>query len=130
MGTEGSARADDAADGMGVRNGLYTIGIDMLEGKRGHATGVVVLTDGRIMGGDSFFYYTGSYTFRNGKWRGELITHQHTEAVGINLAFAGRVVTCGFTGTYSDGAADVEATALVGATSVSFRARLVLREPL
>ena len=28
--------------------------------KRGHATGVAVLQDGRIMGGDSFFYYTGS----------------------------------------------------------------------
>ena len=129
MGTEGPACAPGAGDTK-VANGLYIINIEMLDGKRGHATGVVVLTDGRIMGGDSFFYYTGTYTFRNGKWRGELITHQHTEAIGINLAFAGREVTCGFTGTYSGGEAEVEATALVVSTSVSFRARLVLREPL
>jgi hypothetical protein len=60
------------------------------------------------------FYYTGSYTFRNGKWRGEIITHQHTEAVGKNLAFGGREVNCGFTGLYSDGEAEVDGTALVG----------------
>ena len=70
-----------------VTNGLYAIRIEMREGMRGHATGVIVLCDGRIMGGDSYFYYTGTYTFKNGKWRGELITHQHTEVVGVNLAF-------------------------------------------
>jgi hypothetical protein len=41
-----------------------------------------------------------TYTFKNGKWRGELITHQHTEVFGVNLAFGGREVTCGFTGSY------------------------------
>src|SRR6266478_8492638 len=83
---------------MEVKNGLYSISIEMRDGKRGHATGVIVLCDGRIQGGDSYFYYTGSYSFKNGRWRGELITHQHTEAVGVNLAFGGREVTCGFTG--------------------------------
>jgi len=39
---------------------------------RGRATGVIVLLDGKILGGDTHFYYTGSYTFKNGKWRGEL----------------------------------------------------------
>ena len=101
----------------------------MRDGKRGHATGVIVLYDGRIQGGDSYFYYTGSYSSKNGKWRGELITHQHTEAVGVNLAFGGREVTCGFTGLYSDRGAEVEGTALVGKTSVSFRAVLKLQSP-
>ena len=49
-----------------VLNGLYIFEIEMRDGKRGQAKGVVVLCDGRIMGGDSYFYYTGSYTFRNG----------------------------------------------------------------
>src|SRR6266404_7036205 len=31
-----------------------------------------------------------------------------TEAVGVNLAFGGREVTCGFTGLYSDGGAEVD----------------------
>jgi hypothetical protein len=105
-----------------VTNGLYAIRIEMRDGKRGHATGVIILCDGRIMGGDGYFYYTGTYTFKNGKWRGELITHQHTEVFGVNLAFGGQEVTCGFTGSYSDGEAEVEGTALVGKTSVSFHA--------
>jgi hypothetical protein len=113
-----------------VANGLYTVEIEMRDGKRGRASGVLVLCDGHLMGGDSFFYYTGKYTFRNGKWRGELITHQHTEAIGKNLAFGGREVSCGFTGTYEDGLAEVQGTALVGSTSVSFYAKLALKSKL
>ena len=112
-----------------VRDGLYTLGIEMSGVKRGHATGIVVLQDGRIMGGDSFFYYTGSYSHRSGKWRGEMIVHQHTEAPGLNLVFGGREVTCGFTGTYSEGSADIDGTALVGSYSIPFRARLTLKVP-
>jgi len=113
-----------------VTNGLYTIAIEMREGRRGRATGVLVLCDGRIMGGDSHFYYAGSYTFRNGKWRGELITRQHAEAVGRKPVFGGREVSCGFNGVYSDGHASIEGTALVGKTSVSFHAELALKEKL
>jgi hypothetical protein len=109
-----------------VIDGLYTFRIDMSGAKQGHATGVVVLLGGRIMGGDSFFYYTGSYSFSRGKWRGEMIVNQHTEAVGLNLVFGGREVGCGFTGTYSEGAADIDGTALVGNHSIPFRARLTM----
>lgn len=112
-----------------VRDGLYTLGIEMTGAKRGHATGIVVLRGGVIMGGDSFFYYTGSYSQSRGKWRGEMIVHQHTEAPGLNLVFGGREVTCGFTGTYSEGIADIDGTALVGSHSVPFRARLTLKVP-
>jgi hypothetical protein len=115
---------------MEVKNGLYTIRINMWDGKRGRATGVIVLYDGEIRGGDTNFYYTGRYTFKNGKWRGEIITHQHTESVGKNLAFGGREVSCGFTGIYSDGSAEAEGTALVGKTSVLFSAVLKMRAPL
>ena len=119
-----------AAPGPRVTDGLYTLGIEMTGAKRGHATGVVVLTAGRIMGGDSFFYYTGSYSFSRGKWRGEMIVNQHTKAPGLNLVFGGREVTCGFSGTYSDGAADIDGTALVGSFSVPFHARLTLKSAL
>jgi len=113
-----------------VSDGLYSIAIEMSGAKRGHATGIVVLEGGRIMGGDSFFYYTGSYSFSRSKWRGEMIVHQHTEAPGLNLVFGGREVGCGFTGTYSAGAADIDGTALVGQTSVPFRAHLTLQVPI
>ena len=112
---------------MTVKNGLYSIRIEMKNGGRGRATGVIVLLDGKILGGDTHFYYTGSYTFKNGKWRGELITHQHAEALGVTLVFGGREVACGFTGTYSNGEAEVDGTALVGKTSVLFHAKLALK---
>lgn len=113
-----------------VRDGLYSLAIEMSGAKRGHASGIVMLEGGRIMGGDSFFYYTGSYSFSRGKWRGEMIVNQHTEAPGLNLVFGGREVGCGFTGTYSTGAADIDGTALVGQHSISFRAHLTLQVPI
>ena len=115
---------------MTVKNGLYSIRIEMKDGVRGRATGVIVLLDGQILGGDTHFYYTGSYTFKNGKWRGELTTRQHAQAVGVILLFGGREVTCGFTGTYSDGEAEVDGTALLGKTSVPFHAKLTLKSSL
>jgi hypothetical protein len=32
-----------------VKNGLYSISIEMKDGGRGHATGVIVLLDGQIL---------------------------------------------------------------------------------
>ena len=121
---------ETADDHTGVVNGLYIFEIAMRDGKRGQAKGVAVLCDGRIMGGDSYFYYTGHYTFRNGRWRGEMTVNQHTEAVGKSLAFGGREVTCGFSGGYSAGGAEIEGMALVGKTSVTFTARLKLKEAM
>ena len=102
----------------------------MDDAKHAHATGVIILRDGRILGGDTNFYYTGSYAFKNGKWRGELVTNEHTKAVGLNMLFGGREVGCGFTGKYSDNNAEVSGTALVGKTSVSFNAILQFQAPL
>ena len=113
-----------------MKSGLYTIEIEMTEGGRGHASGVIVLMDGRIAGGDTHFYYTGSYTANNGRWRGELITNQHAKSIGALPLFGGREVTCGFTGTYADASAEVQGTALVGKASVLFQAKLTLRASL
>lgn len=112
-----------------VADGLYTLHIEMSGAKQGNATGVVVLHEGRIMGGDSFFYYTGSYSQGRGKWRGDMVVNQHTDAPGLNLVFGGREVTCGFTGSYAAGIADIDGTALVGRHSIPFRARLTLKAP-
>ena len=62
----------------------------------------------------------------SGKWRGELITNEHTRSVGVRPLFGGREVTCGFTGGYTGDGAEVNGTALVGKTSVSFHAKLTL----
>ena len=112
------------AGAMTVTNGLYTIQIEMSDGGHGRAHGIIVLRDGKLAGGDSYFYYTGSYTGDRGKWRGELITHEHTKSAGALPLFGGREVTCGFSGSYSAEGAQVQGTALVGKTSVLFHARL------
>lgn len=98
----------------------------MRDGVRGRATGVIVLRDGALAGGDSYFYYTGSYSCQAGKWSGDLITHQHTEAVGTNFVFGGHDVSCGFSGSYAGETAEVFGTALVGKASVSFHAALTM----
>ena len=115
---------------MTITNGLYSIVTEMLDGGHGHASGVIVLLDGNIVGGDSHFYYTGSYTADRGKWRGELTTKQHTKSAGVLPLFGGREVTTGFSGTYTADSAEVQGAALVGKTSVRIHSKLELRSPL
>ena len=109
-----------------MRNGLYSVHILMGDGVRGRASGVIVLRDGKLLGGDPYFWSIGSYTSGNGRWKGEIVTNQHTP-YHDSLArpvFAGREVTTGFSGTYQDDESEVFGTSLVGTRSISFRATL------
>jgi hypothetical protein len=128
-GKDDDARGVDTG-AMTITNGLYSILTEMMEGGRRHATGVIVLLDGKIVGGDSNFYYTGSYTAGHGKWRGELTTNQHTKSVGVLPLFGGREVTTGFSGTYSADAAMANGIALVGKNSVLIETKLTLLSAL
>jgi hypothetical protein len=42
---------------MTVKNGLYSIRIEMKDGVRGRATGVIVLLDGQILGGEFLLHW-------------------------------------------------------------------------
>jgi hypothetical protein len=108
----------------GIRNGLYSIHIRMLDGIDGGNTGVMVLHDGKIRGGDAFFDYIGSYSSANGRWKGEIINHEHTPNHGERPVFGGYEVGIGFSGTYTDDGAVGEATALAGKRSIRFSAVL------
>jgi hypothetical protein len=108
----------------GIGNGLYSLHIRMLDGIDGGNTGVMVLHDGRIRGGDAFFDYVGSYTSANGRWKGELVNHEHTPSQGERPVFGGYEVGIGFSGTYTDEGAVAEATALAGKRSIRFSAVL------
>jgi hypothetical protein len=110
----------------GIKNGLYSIHIRMLDGIDGGNTGVMVLHDGRIRGGDAYFDYIGSYTSANGRWKGEIINHEHTPSQGERPVFGGYEVGIGFSGTYTDEGAVGEATALAGKRSIRFAAVLRL----
>jgi len=108
----------------GIKNGLYSIHILMLDGIDGGNTGVVVLHDGKMRGGDAFFDYVGAYASANGRWRGELVNHEHTPSQGERPVFGGYEVGIGFSGTYRDEMAVADAVALAGKRSIRFSAVL------
>src|SRR5436305_14000630 len=76
----------------GIVNGLYSIHLRMLDGVEGGLTGVMLLNDGRILGGDASSYYLGTYTSENGRWKGQILNQEHTPAKGNNSVFGGREV--------------------------------------
>jgi len=112
----------NGADGIG--NGLYSLHIRMLDGIDAGNTGIMVLHDGSIRGGDAFFDYVGAYSSAEGRWKGEMINHEHTPSRGERPVFGGHDVGIGFSGTYTDEDAEGEATALAGKRSIRFKAVL------
>jgi len=110
----------------GVVNGLYSIHLRALDGVDGGLTGVMLLNDGRILGGDAFFYYLGTYTSANGRWKGQILNQEHTPAKGENPVFGGYEVGIGFSGTCDEEGASIEATALAGKRSLRLTAVLKL----
>jgi hypothetical protein len=113
----------------GIVNGLYSILIRMLDGIGGGLTGVMLLDEGRILGGDAFFYYIGTYTSEGGRWKGQILNREHTPAKGENPVFGGHEVGIGFSGTCDDQGALLEATALAGKRSLRMTAVLKLMRP-
>ncbi len=114
-----------AGDG-GIVNGLYSIHVRMLDGVAGGLTGVMLLNNGCILGGDASFYYLGSYTADSGRWKGQILNQEHTPDRGENPVFGGHEVGIGFSGTYDQEGALVEATALAGKRSLRLTAILKL----
>ena len=113
----------------GAVNGLYSIQLRMLDGVDGGLNGVMLLNNGRILGGDAFFYYLGTYTSANGRWKGQILNQEHTPAKGENPVFGGHEVGIGFSGTCDAEGAQLEATALAGKRSLRLNAVLKLMRP-
>jgi hypothetical protein len=113
----------------GIVSGLYSIDIRMLDGITGGHTGVMLLRDGRILGGDAFFYYLGAYSSANGRWKGEFVNQEHTPAKSEHPLFGGYEVGIGFSGHCDDKGAGMEAIALAGKRSIRLAATLKLIEP-
>src|SRR4051812_6793225 len=61
-----------------IRNGLYHCRVVFLDGVVGGSDGVMVLRDGTIRGGDSFYFCHGTYSCANGKVKGEMTNQEHT----------------------------------------------------
>jgi hypothetical protein len=110
----------------GIVNGLYSIHIRLLDGLVDGLTGVMLLHDGRILGGDAFFYYLGAYNSANGRWKGQILNQEHTPAKGEHPIFGGYEVGIGFSGTCDEQGALLEASALAGKRSLRLAAVLKL----
>ncbi len=112
-----------------IRNGLYHCRTAFLDGVVGGSDSVMMLRDGIIRGGDSFYFFYGTYTSANGKVKGEITNEEHTASNGERPIWEKRVVTIGFTGTYDDETVESIGTSLVGKQSIRFRANLRLLIP-
>ena len=110
-----------------MKNGLYSIHVTLLDGRTGKGSGVILFRDGKILGGDAYLYYTGSYVVKdNNTFKGEVLVQRHTSPRGDdNPLFGGPApVGIGVSGTYTDTRAEMTGTALVGKASLIFGATL------
>ena len=121
-----SAPVTGAVGEGGICNGLYSVHLRALDGVDGGLNGIMLLHDGRILGGDAHFYYLGNYTSANGRWKGEMLNQEHTPAKGEVPVFGGYEIGIGFAGTCKADGGEFEATAFVNKRSVRLQAQLRL----
>ena len=115
----------DVVTGHVMKNGLYSIHVSLQDGRTGKGSGVVMFREGKIVGGDAYLYYIGSYTTKGDTFKGEVLIQRHTSSPDANPLFGGpSPVGIGVSGTFTDNAAVMNGTALVGKASQIFTATL------
>src|SRR5476649_2130241 len=108
-----------------MKNGLYSIHVSLQDGRSGKGSGVVMFRDGKILGGDAYLFYVGSYTTKGDTFKGEVLVQRHTSSPDANPLFGGPTpVGIGVSGTFTDTSAVMNGTALVGKASQIFGATL------
>jgi hypothetical protein len=110
-----------------MKNGLYSIHVTLLDGRVGKGSGVILFRDGKILGGDAYLYYTGSYVVKdNNTFKGEVLVQRHTSPRGDdNPLFGGPApVGIGVSGRFTETRGEMTGTALVGKASQIFGATL------
>jgi len=108
-----------------MKNGLYSIHVALQDGRSGKGSGVVLFRDGQILGGDAYLFYVGSYVAKGNTFKGEVLVQRHTSSPDVSPLFGGpSAVGIGVSGTFTDTAAVMDGTALVGKASQIFKATL------
>ena len=72
-----------------MKNGLYSIHVTLQDGRIGKGSGVVMFRDGKILGGDAYLFYTGTYTVKDDTFKGEVLVQRHTSSPDANPLFGG-----------------------------------------
>src|ERR1700744_4781154 len=106
-----------------MKKGLYWIRVGLQDGRSGKGSGVVLFRDGNILGGDAYLFYVGSYTGKDNPFKGEILVQRHTPSPDVTPLFGGPdPVGIGVSGTFTDKAADMSGTGLVGKATRIFTA--------
>ena len=108
-----------------MKNGLYSVSVKGFDGVDWPPGGVVVLLDGVMLGGGAYTYYTGSYSFKDGIFKAELVLNQHNFPPPSHVFFNAKNVGIGVSGTYEVDQAELTGIALVGNRSLSLRVTLL-----
>src|SRR6266702_1583639 len=107
-----------------IRNGLYHITVEMLDGVQGGNQGVMVVRDGTLRDGDSFFLPTAPTPRRTANGKARSPTRSTRRPMASGPVWERKVVTIGFTGTYTDDTAESDGIALAGKQSIRFKSKL------
>jgi hypothetical protein len=108
-----------------MKNGLYSVSLKGFDGEDWPPGGVAVLLDGVILGGGSYTHYTGSYSFKDGIFKGEIVVNQHNFPPPSHVFFNAKNVGIGVSGTYEDDQAELTGIALVGNRSLTLHVTLL-----
>jgi T3SS negative regulator,GrlR len=106
-----------------MKNGLYKVSFKT---QLGEGSGVVVLENGKIRGGDSRMFYTGTYNESASTFAGAVVTAKHSDVPGATSLFGheGGVSMC-IKGRSTDTSAEMTGMARE-APGVTFEAKLTL----
>jgi len=108
-----------------MKDGLYSVSVKGFDGVDWPPGGVVVLLNGVMLGGGPYTYYTGSYSAKDGIFKGELVLNQHNSPPPTHVLFNAKDVGIGVTGTYEGDQAELTGTALIGKKSLTLQVTLL-----
>jgi hypothetical protein len=108
-----------------MKDGLYSVKLKGFDGVDLPAGGVLVLLNGKMIGGGPYSYCTGSYSAKNGIFKGELVLNQHTPPPSNHVLFLNaKDVGMGISGGYEGDQAQLTGTALIGKRSLTLHLSL------
>jgi hypothetical protein len=108
-----------------MKDGLYSFRVKGFDGVDWPPGGVIVLRNGVMAGGGTFTYFTGSYSARDGFFKGELVVNEHTSPPSSHVFFNAKDVGMGVSGIYEGDQAELTGTALIGKRSLTLQVSLL-----
>jgi hypothetical protein len=109
---------------VAMKNGMYSVTTKGFDGVDWPPGGVAFLQNGMLLGGGAFTYYIGSYSSKDGIFKGECVINPHTPPPPNHLYFNARDIGVGLSGTYEGDHAELTATVNVRKRSLTLQLTL------